>query len=129
MKKKIKTLRISEDTENFIESIPGKNFANKVYNMIRLFREMIEDPVNEDLEAMAYEKFAKAYLAKFHPMLNEEVERRREELNQYQDLLTKLDNLNTFFQELQDTFEKLNQQTVMFMSKNFEQEEDQEESE
>lgn len=118
-KKIIKSIWFSKENIEFIASHPGNNFTNKLENLLRIYKSMIDYPEIENLEAIAYERLSGRYLSKFHPLLHEEIEKRREKLNHYQELLIKIDDLNTLAEIFQNNIERLNEQVVLFIENNF----------
>ena len=116
MQKEKRTIRLSMDEIELINSYPGKNFTNKMRTLLTVHMLKMDGVEGEDLKEK-YEFILKEYLEEYEPAICDEINMRKKELKCYLDTLEDIRGLQQLVDELKEAIALFQEKSKEYLEK------------
>ena len=108
------SVRLSEKELNLIDQYPGKNFSEKVRNLLTVHEMKMDKQEGNDLKEKI-EILLKGYFMDYDPLIYTEIEERRNELKKYLEMLKELQELQQLVGEFSSIIRDLCDKSAMYI--------------
>lgn len=108
------SVRLSEEEVYLIDQYPGKNFSERIRNLLAVHELKMEKQDGDNLKEKI-EILLKGYFQYYDPEIRIEVEERRNELKKYLEVLEELKELQNLVEEFGSNISELCDKSTMYM--------------